>query len=46
MSNGFNGGEGQTIPYMSDEVIKSISDRYIELYEYITGIKFKKGLQL
>lgn len=41
MSNGFNGGEGQTIPYMSDEVIKSISDRYIELYEYITGIKFK-----
>lgn len=41
MSNGFNGGEGQTIPYMSDEVIKSISDRYIELYEYITGKKFK-----
>jgi phosphoribosylaminoimidazole-succinocarboxamide synthase len=46
MSNGFNGGEGQNIPDMSKEVIDSISERYIELYEYITGNKFEKRLQL
>lgn len=40
ISNGFQGLEGQSIPEMNDEVIKSISDRYIELYEKVTGEKF------
>lgn len=42
MSNGFQGQEGQQIPEMTDEVIKGISDRYIELYEHVTGKKFQK----
>ena len=40
MDNGFQGKEGQQVPEMTDEIIKSISDRYIELYEHITGEKF------
>ena len=40
ISNNFQGLEGQKIPYMSDEYIKSVSDRYIELYENITSEKF------
>lgn len=36
----FPGKEGQTIPEMTDEIVKSISDRYIELYEHITGETF------
>lgn len=40
MSNGFQGKEGQTVPEMTPEIVKSISDRYIELYEHITGEKF------
>jgi phosphoribosylaminoimidazole-succinocarboxamide synthase len=40
MDNGFSGQAGQTVPEMTDEIIKSISDRYIELYENITGEKF------
>ena len=32
--------EGQQVPEMTDEIVKSISDRYIELYEHITGEKF------
>jgi phosphoribosylaminoimidazole-succinocarboxamide synthase len=43
IENGFQGLEGQTLPDMSDEFIESISDRYIELYENITGEKFVKG---
>lgn len=43
MENGFQGKEGQTIPEMTDEVIKSISDRYIELFENITGDTFVKA---
>ena len=43
ISNGFQGLEGQTIPEMTDEVITSISNRYIELYEKFTGEKFKKS---
>jgi len=43
ISNGFQGLEGQTIPEMTDEVITSISNRYIELYENFTGEKFKKS---
>lgn len=42
MDNGFQGKEGQTIPEMTDEVVKNISDRYIELYEQVTGTKFIK----
>lgn len=41
--NGFQGKEGQTIPQMTEEVISSISDRYIELYEKVTGDKFVKS---
>ena len=40
MGNGFQGKEGQQVPEMTDEIVRSISDRYIELYEHITGEKF------
>lgn len=40
MDNGFMGKEGQKVPEMTPEVCKSISERYIELYERITGEKF------
>lgn len=43
MENNFTGQPGQKIPEMTDEIIKSISDRYIELYEKITGSKFEKA---
>lgn len=43
ISNGFQGLEGQNTPYMSDEYIQSVSDRYIELYEKITGEIFVKA---
>ena len=43
ISNGFQGLEGQQIPVMSDEKILEISDRYIELFENITGGSFEKG---
>jgi len=43
ISNGFQGLEGQTVPEMTDEYITSVSDRYIELYEKITGEKFLKA---
>jgi phosphoribosylaminoimidazole-succinocarboxamide synthase len=42
IENGFQGKEGQTIPTMTDEIVQNISDRYIELYENITGSKFVK----
>ena len=42
MDNGFQGKEGQQVPEMTDEIVKSISDRYIELYEHITGETFVK----
>ena len=42
LENGFQGKEGQQIPEMTDEVVKGISDRYIELYEKVTGKKFVK----
>ncbi|WP_260311301.1 phosphoribosylaminoimidazolesuccinocarboxamide synthase [Roseivirga seohaensis] len=42
IENGFQGKEGQQIPEMTDEVVKSISDRYIELFEKVTGDKFIK----
>ncbi|MEH6307114.1 phosphoribosylaminoimidazolesuccinocarboxamide synthase [Olivibacter sp. CPCC 100613] len=40
IENGFQGKEGQSVPLMDDELVKSISERYIELYEHITGEKF------
>lgn len=43
IANGFQGKEGQVIPEMSDKKIVEISDRYIELYEQITGDTFVKG---
>ena len=42
MSNGFQGQEGQQVPEMTDEIVTGISDRYIELYEHITGETFVK----
>ena len=41
IQNGFQGLEGQKVPEMSDEYIATVSNRYIELYENITGEKFK-----
>ncbi len=43
IENNFQGLEGQTIPEMSDEFVASVSDRYIELFEKITGDKFEKS---
>ncbi len=43
ISQGFQGIEGQSIPEMTDEVVESISNRYIELYENFTGEKFRKS---
>ena len=40
MANGFQGQEGQQIPEMTEEVVNGITNRYIELYEHITGEKF------
>ena len=42
MANGFQGQEGQTVPEMTPEIVASITERYIELYENITGEKFVK----
>ena len=43
MDNGFQGKSGQQVPEMTDEIVKGISDRYIELFENITGSKFDKA---
>ncbi len=40
IENGFMGKAGQTVPEMTDEICRSISERYIELYEHVTGQKF------
>ena len=42
IENGFQGKDGQVIPVMTKEIVQSISDRYIELYEKITGEAFVK----
>jgi phosphoribosylaminoimidazole-succinocarboxamide synthase len=42
IDNGFQGKDDQKVPEMNDEKVKSISDRYIELYEKITGNSFVK----
>lgn len=43
IENGFQGLEGQTIPFMSDEFVTSVSERYIELFEKITGEDFQRS---
>ena len=43
IEHGFQGKEGQQIPNMSDEFITQVSERYIELYEHITGDTFIKS---
>ncbi|MDO5570714.1 MAG: phosphoribosylaminoimidazolesuccinocarboxamide synthase [Bacteroidales bacterium] len=43
IENGFQGKEGQKIPFMSEEYCNSVSERYIELYEHILGEKFVKA---
>ena len=42
MDNGFQGKEGQQVPEMTDQKIEEISNRYIELYEQVTGKQFVK----
>jgi len=42
IENGFQGKDGQVVPEMTKEIVQSISDRYIELYEKITGEAFVK----
>jgi phosphoribosylaminoimidazole-succinocarboxamide synthase len=43
MANGFKGDPGQVVPEMTDEFVESVSERYIELYEGITGEKFVRS---
>ena len=43
MANGFQGKEGQQVPEMTGQVVSGITDRYIELYEHITGVPFEKA---
>ena len=43
IANGFQGKDGQVIPNMTEEKINEISNRYIELYEQITGDVFVKA---
>ena len=43
MANGFQGQAGQQVPEMTPEVVSGITDRYIELYEHITGVPFVKA---
>ncbi|MCX6230047.1 MAG: phosphoribosylaminoimidazolesuccinocarboxamide synthase [Bacteroidetes bacterium] len=43
MENGFQGRDGEKVPEMTDEFINQVSERYIELYENITGEKFQKS---
>ncbi len=43
IENGFQGKEGQVVPEMTKDIVNSISDRYIELFEQITGENFVKS---
>jgi phosphoribosylaminoimidazole-succinocarboxamide synthase len=43
IENGFQGKEGQVVPTMDAAFVASVTDRYIELYENITGDKFVKS---
>ncbi len=40
MENGFQGKDGQQMPFMPDDFVKTVSQRYIELYEKVTGLQF------
>ncbi len=42
MDHGFQGKEGHVMPEMPDEFVEQVSNRYIELYEFLTGEKFQK----
>jgi len=42
MENGFQGKDGQQVPEMTDEFVNSVSERYIELFEQVTGEKFNR----
>ena len=42
MENGFQGKDGQKIPEMNKQFVKSVSERYIELFEKVSGTKFEK----
>lgn len=43
MANNFQGREGEKVPEMTDQFVNEVSERYIELYEQITGDKFEKA---
>ncbi|MCE1198852.1 MAG: phosphoribosylaminoimidazolesuccinocarboxamide synthase [Marinilabiliales bacterium] len=43
IENGFQGKDGQTVPEMSEEFVNQVSERYIELYEHITGDSFVRA---
>ena len=43
IDHGFMGNEGQQVPEMTDDFINSVSERYIELYEHVTGRPFEKA---
>ena len=43
MANNFAGKDGQVMPFMPDEFVQTITDRYIELYERITGLAFERS---
>ncbi|MBO5780306.1 MAG: phosphoribosylaminoimidazolesuccinocarboxamide synthase [Muribaculaceae bacterium] len=43
IDNGFMGKEGQLVPEMTDEFCQEVTDRYVELYEHVTGRKFEKA---
>lgn len=42
IENNFQGKEGQTVPFMPEDFVKEVSERYIELYEQITGERFRR----
>lgn len=44
IENNFQGKEGQSVPFMPDTFVSEISERYIELYEHITGEKFIRAV--
>ena len=43
MENNFYGQIGHPVPEMTDDIVEMVSDRYIELYESITGEPFHKA---
>jgi phosphoribosylaminoimidazole-succinocarboxamide synthase len=45
MENGFQGKEGQRVPDMTPGIVQGITDRYVELYERITGLPFEKATE-